>query len=118
MASVVVAPPPDPDALEVAIEDGAIELDAIEDGAMELDAMEDGAMELGAIELGATDAGVDPPAAALLDVLDEPAAVVLLLELHAPVARASTANPATRPVRFSTLFLAEPGMVETRTSSS
>ena len=107
MASVVVAPPPELDPAELeAAEDGMAEPEDI--GAAELDAI-----ELGAAALEEAD---DVAAAALVELLELPEAV--LLEPQAAATRASTATPATRPVRVAALLLARPGVVDTRTSSS
>lgn len=88
---------------------------------MELDPIELGAIEPAADELGAIELDPDEDAAAgaLLLELDEPLdAVELLLDPQAAATRATTATPATRPVRATALLLVVPGVVDTRTSSS
>jgi hypothetical protein len=86
---------------------------------MEVGADDAAAGELAAIELAAMELGADDAAAGeLLLELVEPLEAVLLLDPQAAATRAITATPAARPVRAAALRLAEPGVVDTRTSSS
>ncbi len=126
LASVVVAAPPELDDMDDGMaepDDDAIELGAIDDDAMELGAIELAAIELGAIELGAIEDAIelDEGAAAgalLLEAVELLEALELLLDPQAAATKAMTATPAMRPVRATALLLVEPGVVDTRTSSS